>query len=86
MLNSEENIIIGVVYIPCESSIYTNRDAYDIINNERIEHFHDRKNIIIGGDMNSRTGTLKDFIPMTINEQQNDETLDFYINSTEEFF
>ena len=86
VINSENTIIIGVVYIPGENSIYTCCDAYDIINQERIEFFHDKENVILGGDFNSRTKTLKDFIPRIDTHDQNDELTHAYSLSKENFF
>ena len=57
-----------------------------LINKERIDLFHNNKNTIIGGDMNSRTGTLKDYLPYRNNDEQDDEITNIYINSTYEFF
>lgn len=58
----KSNLIIGTVYIPGETSNYFCGDAFDSINQERINYFHDKDNIILGGDFNSRTSTLNDFI------------------------
>ena len=72
----KSNIILGTVYIPGETSTYFCKDAYDVINNERINYFYDKDNIILGGDFNSRTNTLNDFII------QDEEDLD--INDVDE--
>ena len=58
----ESNIILGTVYIPGETSTYYCKDAYDTINNECINYFYNKNNIILGGDFNSRSSTLNDCI------------------------
>ena len=59
-----ESFIIGMVYLPCESSLYHHSDIFCHIS-EDLANFRSDHNdipIMLFGDFNSRTGILSDFI------------------------
>ena len=58
------NILLGVVYVPPESSAYNDSDIFDKINfviAELCSHFR-VESVCLMGDFNARSGVLKDFI------------------------
>ena len=76
LLGMENNLLLGTVYIsPENSSIYSSNsemeDTFRELYNQLLT-FGDYESIIIGGDFNARTGTLKD---ITINEKNENSFL-----------
>ena len=76
LLGMENNLLLGTVYIsPENSSIYSSNsemeDTFRELYNQLLT-FGDNESIIIGGDFNARTGTLKD---ITINEKNENSFL-----------
>ena len=61
-INTDKNIIVGVVYIPPESSKYSNREAFASIESEMHDLISDDKYILLAGDFNARTGELDDYL------------------------
>ena len=61
LTKQEENLFIGVVYIPPESSRYSSRDAFNEIEDEILEIMVRNKFVLLAGDFNSRTGDCADF-------------------------
>ena len=47
ILNKQNNLVIGTVYIPPEGSPYSSRDAFDEVQQEIIDHFHEEKSILL---------------------------------------
>ncbi|MES9881062.1 MAG: reverse transcriptase domain-containing protein [Sedimenticola sp.] len=61
-LIKQSNVLCGVVYIPPESSVYASDDPYQEIEQE-LHSFSDKySQVLLFGDLNSRTKTLCDYI------------------------
>ena len=60
------NLIIGAVYIPPNGSKYETGEEFDIILDSlvNLNADHEKANICLIGDFNSRTGTSQDFIEL----------------------
>ena len=58
---SKYTIVIGIVYIPPESSPYFNKDTFTILQDE-INNLSTEKNILLLGDFNARTQSLPDYV------------------------
>ena len=70
LVNFNEDVIFGNVYIPPEGSPYFQPDTFDQIENEIRTFSQNYKYISLFGDFNSRTA--EDFIDFEINEHEQD--------------
>ena len=61
-MNLSENVLIGAVYIPPESSKYSSPDIFAQIENDLLSFTNTHKYICMIGDFNSRTSSLNDFV------------------------
>ena len=61
-LNINEKLLLGCVYIPPDSSIYSSDECFTEIEDELVKFSNSTSHIAIVGDMNSRTSIVKDFI------------------------
>ena len=68
VLNLQQNILIGAIYIPPESSKYSSPDIFLQIEQDILSHSVDYPYLAIIGDANSRTGILPDFIDIMDDE------------------
>ena len=59
LTQTEENVILGVVYIPPENSNYYNEDEFLILENEILSFSSENKFVPLSGDFNAKTGQLK---------------------------
>ena len=67
LVNLNEDVIFGNVYIPPEGSPYFQPDTFDQIENEIRTFSQNYKYISLFGDFNSRTAEEPDFIDFEIN-------------------
>ena len=69
-LNLDKDLYIGTIYNSPINSTFTKKQDLDFYHNllEKLTTFSRKDYIIIGGDFNSRTGTLNDHV----NESEND--------------
>lgn len=74
LVNLNEDVIFGNVYIPPEGSPYFQPDTFDQIENEIRTFSQNYKYISLFGDFNSRTAEEPDFIDFEINEHEQDFT------------
>ena len=61
ILNTEQNLYLGGIYIPPEKSNYFDNEIFDQLELD-INSFQMKGNVIIFGDFNARTGILNDFV------------------------
>ena len=59
---NDENLLFGVVYIPPCGSKYAHPDPYLELQDEYERYCSDIKTVLLFGDFNSRTVSLRDFI------------------------
>ena len=59
-IENVEKITCASLYIPPEGSVYANRAVFDELEETLLEL--DAEHILLFGDFNSRTGTIKDFV------------------------
>ena len=62
LFNQEDDVILGIVYIPPEYTSYSSPDAFSEIENEYIRLTTTFKNIFFVGDFNARTSEENDYI------------------------
>ena len=62
LFNIDNDIIIGIMYIPPEQSKFYNDDEMQNFNNEIINMCSEYTNLILTGDNNGNTAELPDFI------------------------
>lgn len=74
LVDTDENLILGVVYIPPTQSRFFNDDELSKLENEIMSVCSSNKYVIISGDMNARTAKLPDYV-----------TLDQYISDMFDF-
>ena len=60
--NGDEDVIMGIVYIPPEYTIYSSPDAFSEIENEYMQLQANFRNIFLVGDFNARTAEDQDFV------------------------
>ena len=58
--NFDNNLIVGIIYIPPENSKYSSRELFTNIEMEMHELVKNGKHVILTGDFNARTGTELD--------------------------
>ena len=73
--NLQQDIYLCVVYAIPENSVSTAADPFDILSQE-ISEFSAKGQVLLGGDFNSRTGALKDFIELDTNKYGNTDQSD----------
>lgn len=61
LTNTEENVIIGVIYVPPTQSRFFNDEELTNLENEIISMCSNYKYVFITGDFNARTSHLNDF-------------------------
>ena len=59
--STDQNIIIGAVYIPPENSNYFNDDEFSNLEAEIMSVCSSHKYVLLAGDFNARTSELRDF-------------------------
>ena len=60
-VNTDEDVIFGIVYLPPEGSRYASSDCFLDIESELISISNDNKYVCLMGDFNSRVGHLHDW-------------------------
>ena len=82
LTQTEENVILGVVYIPPENSNYYNEDEFLILENEILSFSSENKFVLLSGDFNAKTGQLRDYT------ERDDFLSDFFDfdSATSDFF
>ena len=62
LMNLNENLILGTVYLPFENSRFFDNDQLDDFKSEITNMCNQHKYVMLAGDTNARTGNLKDFV------------------------
>ena len=60
---TDENSILGVIYIPPENSRFLTEEQFTILENEISEKCINNKYVYLTGDTNSRVGSMSDYVP-----------------------
>jgi hypothetical protein len=78
----DEDVLIGVMYIPPEFISYSSQEAFNDIDFDIRNFSRSYKYISLAGDCNARTAELKDFSVFTKNDFQNGDEylLEHYIS------
>ena len=82
LLNTEQDLIIGVCYVPPQSSKYFNHDDFSTLEEEIMSTCGNNDYVYLMGDFNAQTANLNDYT-------SNDDSLDKYLDldsDTIEFF
>ena len=53
--------MLGAIYIPPESSNFFNEDEFSLLDDEITSFCSSHKNVILSGDFNARTSSMKDY-------------------------
>ena len=61
IFQTNENVILGTIYIPPSQSRFYNEDEIAVLENEIISQCSNNKYVFINGDINGRTSRLPDF-------------------------
>ena len=61
VLDTDENVILGSIYIPPVQSRYYNEDELAVLESEIISQCSNNKYVFINGDLNGRSSRLPDF-------------------------
>ena len=61
VLDTDENVILGSIYIPPVQSRYYNEDEFAVLESEIISQCSNNKYVFINGDLNGRSSRLPDF-------------------------
>ena len=64
IFNIDNDIIMGIIYIPPDQSKFYNEDEMQILNDEIINMCSTTKSLILTGDCNGHTAELPDFISL----------------------
>ncbi|MEW8548622.1 MAG: reverse transcriptase family protein [Candidatus Thiodiazotropha sp.] len=80
---TDENVILGTIYIPPENSNYYNEDEFMILETEITSFCARNKYVLLTGDFNARTGELRDY---TERDDFLSDFFDFDTDTSEFFF
>ncbi|VDI16015.1 Hypothetical predicted protein [Mytilus galloprovincialis] len=72
---TEEDVLIGCIYIPPENSIYKTQDAINDLEQEFLNFSLNYKYILLTGDFNSRTSTDSDFFEISESHHDNSDNI-----------
>ena len=64
LTDSDENMYLGIVYVPPSQSRFYNDDKLSKLENEIMSMCSSNKYVIISGDVNARTGKLTDYVKL----------------------
>ncbi|VDI70471.1 Hypothetical predicted protein [Mytilus galloprovincialis] len=79
LLDIDDDIVFGIVYIPPEYTNYSSQDAYSQLENEYIIFSNNYKYVSLLGDFNGRTADDDDFV-IIHNDKHIDNLTDFIEN------
>ncbi|CAG2251894.1 unnamed protein product [Mytilus edulis] len=79
LLDIDDDIVFGIVYIPPEYTNYSSQDAYSQLENEYIIFSDNYKYVSLLGDFNGRTADDDDFV-IIHNDKHTDNITDFIEN------
>ncbi|MEW8548255.1 MAG: reverse transcriptase family protein [Candidatus Thiodiazotropha sp.] len=82
LLNLDENLIIGVLYVPPENSDYFNDDELTLLETEITSFCNTHKYVTLTGDFNARTSEMRDY---TENDDFLADMFDFDTDTVEYF-
>ncbi len=80
LIECENDLIIGSVYIPPENSPYSTIDAFTELEDDIISKFYSEESILLLGDFNAKTSNKSDLID-TDNQENEDIDSQEYIQS-----
>lgn len=63
VIGSTENILLGAIYLPPETSRFFSLEEFDIFDNCILDMCRLHSHVILAGDFNSRIAKLRDFVP-----------------------
>ncbi|CAG2232459.1 PLG [Mytilus edulis] len=75
IFGTEEDVLIGCIYIPPENSIYKTQDAINDLEQEFLNFPLNYKYILLTGDFNSRTSTDSDFFEISESHHDNSDNV-----------
>ncbi|CAG2198186.1 unnamed protein product [Mytilus edulis] len=75
IFGTEEDVLIGCIYIPPENSIYKTQDAINDLEQEFLNFSLNYKYILLTGDFNSRTSTDSDFFEISESHHDNSDNI-----------
>ena len=61
LMNLDENLILGTVYLPPENSNFYNDEEFLTIENEIMSFCSKHKHAMLSGDFNARTSEMRDY-------------------------
>ena len=61
MLNIQQDLFVGIVYMPPEGSRFVSDDSFDIVEQSILNHIAKSEFVMVMGDFNARTGTVCDY-------------------------
>ena len=64
LTDTEENLILGIVYVPPSQSRFYNDDELSKLQNELMSVCSSNKYVVISGDINARTAKLQDYVTL----------------------
>ena len=64
LTDTDENLILGIVYVPPSQSRFYNDDELSKLENEIMSVCSSSKYVVISGDINARTAKLQDYIKL----------------------
>ena len=62
--DTDENLILGIVYVPPSQSRFYNHDELPKLENEIMSVCSSKKYVIISGDINAGTAKLQDYVKL----------------------
>ena len=81
-IESDEDYIFGIVYVPPAQSKFLNDDEFSILEMEIVSKCSTYRYVFLTGDINARTGKLEDFVTadtfLADHFDFDNETLNFY--------
>ena len=82
LIDTDENLILGIVYVPPIQSLFYNDDELSKLENDIMSVCSSNKDVTISGDINARTAKLPDYVELDqyISEQFDfdDDTANFF--------
>lgn len=76
LCKTDQDVLIGITYIPPENSVYKTTNVYDEIEGEILRFSSTHKYILLSGDFNSRTGIDEDFSTILSNSHDHSDIVD----------
>ena len=61
-MHCDENVILGIVYIPPESPRFFSTDEFEEMQSEISYKCNENKYVYLAGDTNGRVGAMRDFV------------------------